>query len=298
MNRLTKIISIILIPAIILFIVCLPRYAGSELHRNRFTEWLSRKEEAYQGSISVWHVVGFKPYIGSMGAFLKSRAKAVEKRHFGVYMDIEAITLEEAEKRMLDGEFPDAISFPAGFLGSDSLRVFASDEASDFAFLPCLGCGMQDSRLYALPYAASCEFVIYDPGKLDIADIDAAYAGGSIEEYKKNEADYFIGDARAAGDLSRAEAAGKGRYFAAASVETEAKLVQYLGIGKKCASVKVPYIIELFKSVFTEEAAAELCEIGLFPFFAAEKADYGQDCLRAAYERYRKGEVRFASFTD
>ncbi len=298
MKRLTRFISILLIPVIILFIIYLPRYADTELHRNRFTEWLSREEEAYSGSISIWHVVGFKPYIGSMGTFLKSRAKAVEKKHFGVYIDIEAITLEEAEKRMLDGEFPDAISFPAGFLGSESLRVFTSDEASDFDFLPDLSCGIQDSRLYALPYAASCEFIIYDPGKLDIADINTASVSGSMEEYKKNKVDCFIGDARTAGDLSRAAVAGKGRYFAAASVETETKLVQYLGIGKKCASVKIPYIIELFKSVFTEKAMTELCELGLFPFFAPEKYDYEQEYLLSAYERYRKGEVRFASFSD
>ena len=67
MNRFSRFISIVLIPIIILFIVFLPRCVDDELHRNRFEEWLDHEKEEYTGSISVWHVVGFRPYIGSVG---------------------------------------------------------------------------------------------------------------------------------------------------------------------------------------------------------------------------------------
>ena len=39
--------------------------------------------ESYQGIISLWHIVGFKSYQGSMGAWLEKAAAALEKKHKG-----------------------------------------------------------------------------------------------------------------------------------------------------------------------------------------------------------------------
>lgn len=47
---------------------------------------------------------------------------------FGVYFDVESISETEAEAKLQNGEFPDVISFPAGFLNGRELRIMNGTE--------------------------------------------------------------------------------------------------------------------------------------------------------------------------
>ena len=115
MNGFQKTIAAVLLAAVLLFMIYLPKCAGKMLERDQYREWLEPEEEEFSGVINVWHVVRFKPYMGSVGAWLKKIADRAERRHFGVYFEVESISETEAEAKLQNGEFPDVISFPAGF---------------------------------------------------------------------------------------------------------------------------------------------------------------------------------------
>lgn len=289
MNRFSRFISIVLIPIIILFIVFLPRCVDDELHRNRFEEWLDHEKEEYTGSISVWHVVGFRPYIGSVGNIIKDAAKSVEKRHFGVYITVTALSAEDAAQRMANGEFPDALSFPAGFIDESRLRAFTEDETAGFERLADLSGGELNSVIYALPFTASCELVIYCQSKVSSDEIDIEQAEqNSLEDFKKGSVSCCVADARAVGDLMRKVLAGKADYFDVLPLDRGSKLVQYLGISRDCIEVKIPYINELFSGLFSEKKQKELCELGLYPLAREAELVYEQQFLSEAYEMLRQ----------
>ena len=111
MNRKQIIVSLIVTSIMALFMVYSPKYLMSS--RSLLT--LQRDEEnteQYQGIIEVWHIVGFKPYRGSLGSWVSNTAKQLEKRHSGVYLEVDSITMEEYEARIARGEQPDVFSFP------------------------------------------------------------------------------------------------------------------------------------------------------------------------------------------
>ena len=128
MNGFQKTIAAVLLAAVLLFMIYLPKCAGKMLERDQYREWLEPEEEEFSGVINVWHVVRFKPYMGSVGAWLKKIADRAERRHFGVYFEVESISETEAEAKLQNGEFPDVISFPAGFLNGRELRIMNGTE--------------------------------------------------------------------------------------------------------------------------------------------------------------------------
>lgn len=175
MNGFQKTIAAVLLAAVLLFMIYLPKCAGKMLERDQYREWLEPEEEEFSGVINVWHVVGFKPYMGSVGAWLKKIADRAERRHFGVYFEVESISETEAEAKLQNGEFPDVISFPAGFLNGRELRIMNGTEifgidgtAVDFGDgygageLPAgFDCGMDGRTLRALPFAAGCKLALF-----------------------------------------------------------------------------------------------------------------------------------------
>ena len=63
---------------IVAYLFFMPEYLDEALEMQTYDEKFSTEEEAYTGILTVWHVVGFKPYSGSMGTTLASIAKDVE----------------------------------------------------------------------------------------------------------------------------------------------------------------------------------------------------------------------------
>ena len=87
-----RLIATVLIAAYLLF---MPAYLNDALKERTYDEKFSPTEEPYTGIISVWHIVGFKPYSGSMCTALAAIAKGIERRHHGVFFDV--IAMDETE---------------------------------------------------------------------------------------------------------------------------------------------------------------------------------------------------------
>ena len=100
--------------AIIAFMVLSPGYIVAH-RRNLTQQYRQQSTESYQGIISLWHIVGFKSYQGSMGAWLEKAAATLEKKHKGVYFEVESMTFSDYEARRERGEKADMYSLPLGW---------------------------------------------------------------------------------------------------------------------------------------------------------------------------------------
>ena len=155
-----RLIATVLIAAYLLF---MPAYLNDALKERTYDEKFSPTEEPYTGIISVWHIVGFKPYSGSMSTALAAIAKGIERRHHGVFFDVIAMDETEYTERLARGESPDLLSFPLGVCYPDQLSAF--DElpveciSKDMAAV-----GEWDGKSYALPYAMSAHALIVNTG--------------------------------------------------------------------------------------------------------------------------------------
>lgn len=280
MTRFQRIISFLLIPAILLLLVYLPKFTGAMLDRDYYREWMEPKSEGYGGVITVWHVVSFKPYLGSLGSWLSELSRSVEKKHFGVYFEVDSITADEAAERMANGKFPDVLSFPSGWCSGGKLAVLTGEYDVD------VSSGMDMAVLRAVPYCASCSVMLYYPSKITASELteDPGMAqDNSLEDFKKGKVSCCLADARAAGDLQRALVAGKAEYFEVLPIVDETDLVQYLGIGAACEPEKLPYINELFNQALSEKSQTRLCSIGLMPLNERVERKYEQTFLDEAY---------------
>lgn len=281
MSAFRKTVSAVLMAAMLLLIVLLPRYASGLLGARSTLDWLIPKQESFSGVITCWHVVRFKPYSGSMGAWLEKYAKRMEKRHFGVYFEVESITEAEAARRSAAGLFPDIISFPKGFLSGEELLE-----------MPMEAPAAQTEAARSLALAASCELLLFYPEKTD-EEGDALVENAkkySFEEFKSGKAPCCIADARGAGDMQRLLAAGKADYFDILPFKNETELVQFVGLSASIANEKLPYALEFIELITGEAAQGELATIGLMPMNEQAERVYEQSFLADAYRMIERGE--------
>jgi len=255
------------------------------------------RAEGYQGIITVWHIAGFKPYRGSLGSWLADVAASLEKRHSGVYFEVDSITVEEYQARILRGEQPDVFSFPLGCANVEQLLELDTE-------LPPLrgnlqGVGRYDGRLYAVPYAASGYLLVHNQRLVqelgaDCDSMEEALKGGSVsaagnavtayiygisgevlseEDFLEEKAVSAFLDGRAAGDLELKVQNGKGFPFQASRFGNYSDLVQLIGVNSKIEGEKLPCIYELIEACLSVERQQSLCSIGLMPG-AAEAAPH------------------------
>lgn len=265
----------------LLLLVVLPKHASRLLNSHDRLEWLRPRQESFTGSIGVWHVVGFKPYSGSMSNWLEKYARKVEKRHFGVYVELEAMSAEDAASRIEAGEFPDLISFPAGFLNGGELKRledFCSETSNDAA---------NSANGTAVPLAASCELMLYYPDSERIGEFgpdEALACGYSFEQFKAKKAPCCITDARGAGDMQRLLSAGKAEYFCVKPYKTETALVQFIGASAGIDEAKLDIAHELIGLLISEKAQEELAALGMLPAASDKAVQYEQSFLAEAYK--------------
>lgn len=106
------IISIFLIVAVII----VPFGLYDELNTDKITdELLRRREKYFYGVVNFWQIDSFEGGTGSRANFLKEITKKFEKQNNGVFVNIESITAEKAEKLIKSGQKkPDIISYGSG----------------------------------------------------------------------------------------------------------------------------------------------------------------------------------------
>lgn len=144
---------------IVAYLFFMPEYLDEALEMQTYDEKFSAEEEAYTGILTVWHVVGFKPYSGSMGTTLASIAKDVERAHYGVFFDVIAMDEAEYMQRTERGEVPDIISFPIGLCYPEQLSPLAGISIETLSEERCAA-GQWNEIPYALPYAMSAHVLL------------------------------------------------------------------------------------------------------------------------------------------
>ena len=122
------------------------------IHKNTYTLWEQKRQNSYTGNLTLWHVVSFKTGGETGVSYLKSRIRAFEKNNPYVFIQLKALTAEEAEAAIAAGEFPDLISFPLGFDISASQLSELPDQHC--LLQPYRNIGRYQNALYAYPYMA------------------------------------------------------------------------------------------------------------------------------------------------
>lgn len=279
--------------AIIAFMVLSPGYIVAH-RRNLTQQYRQQSTESYQGIISLWHIVGFKSYQGSMGAWLEKAAATLEKKHKGVYFEVESMTFSDYEARRERGEKADMYSFPLGWEYIEELQPIDMT-------MPEMRGNMADScryngGVYGIPYAASgyvlavnsriiqekgldmdtlCGMIRSGEAKASGDEIIACIYGakgelGDEEDFSKEKSWAAFIDARTAGDMARKVQSGKGFPFEAFSCTNYTNLVQYLGIGSGAEEEMRDYILEFMQYVLSEDKQQSLMELGLIPAVATK----------------------------
>ena len=301
MNKRQIILSLVMTALMAAFMAISPGYIAGD----RMPLTLQREAENiedYQGIITIWHIVGFKPYQGSLGSWMSSAAAQFEKKHRGVYFEVDSITEDEYDARIARGEQPDVFSFSLGKVYVDQLREMNMEIPELKGNLFGIGCS--GGKLYAVPYAASGYLLMHNQRLVQEMGMDAdgmadmlksgnaSAAGNAVcacvygaagellteEDFLEEKAASAFMDARAAGDLQRKVQNGKGFPFEAAPCGNYSDLVQLIGINVNAHPDKLGCIYELIELCLSQENQMGLCDIGLMPAVAEiqpDKADEG-----------------------
>lgn len=135
------------------YLIWIPPYVEQGLTKDPYSEWVMPEDEGYTGILTVWHIVGFKPYAGSGGEWLKTRAKELEKQHYGVYVEVLSMSIEDCEARLARGETADIYSFPLGWGYAE--RFLPLEKSFSGLKAGLLETGMQQGVQYAVPFMMS-----------------------------------------------------------------------------------------------------------------------------------------------
>lgn len=300
MNRKQIVASLIMTIIMAAFMILSPKYFMSS--RTMLTLQQSKEnKEQFHGIITVWHIVGFKSYRGSLGSWVSNTAKQLEKRHSGVYLEVDSITMEEYQARIARGEQPDVFSYPLGSVYAEQLGELNSDFPALRGNLA--GVGQYDGRLHGIPYAASGYLIVHNQRLMQEMGADAEnisiilkngeadFAGDPVqaciwgltgearpaEDFIQEKAVSAFVDARAAGDMFRKVQNGNGFPFETISCSNYSDLVQLIGVNANTERAKLPYIYELIDLCLSSENQQKLMDIGIMPAIAEITREMSDD---------------------
>lgn len=264
------------------FLFLAPGWFDKKLALDPYREWLEHKEEPPVGVIEVWHIVGFRPYVGSIGSWMKERARSYSKRFIGVYFDVKSYSPEDAAEQMSRGNIPDIVSFSEGTFDFEALtafRLFAGEKEA--------------AMVRAAPFCASGSLIVFEPNAAaGMSEDELKERAASLEDFKKGKAVSCICDIRAAGDLYRAQLIGKCPYFDAAALD-EPPLVQYLGITTESDKEKLPYETGFIEFLIGPDAQRSLAGLGIIPVYPPEKPKYEQEWLDELFDKTDLSAIGF-----
>lgn len=207
-----KILRMFLCSALILFLLFSPATLVSHAQESFVDARFVRKEPEFNGTVVLYHIVRHRPYSGSLTQWLKDRAAEYEKKHKGLFIEIEGMDEAAFYERVENGRKPDAYSFFSGSLYEDRLAdlacfdlplregLFITEKAAPYCFTGYC-------RLTRNPDTAGERRYYAD-------DVLAARTGGGPNEASEDKADLLYLDLRRAGDLIRYKDG-----FALASIE-------------------------------------------------------------------------------
>lgn len=286
------------------FLVFAPPYLLRGLSKDYVRDVFELKPVEWKGVIQIWHIVDFRTYQGSVTKHLRERAEAYCKAHPGVYIEVTGLTLEQFSERYARGERPDAYSFPCGLLYREQLRPL------DLS-LPELRAGLRaaeaDGQVFAVPYLMSGYFLFLNtqraylsgaqlPASIEEANLQAAMdakelsipsvqaarlrltgASADIGAFRSGKLAYAVMDARALGDLQRAE--NGNLLFSAIPMAGYTEQVQYLAAASGTDDKRCAIIAELSVFLLTAEEQSRLAALGAIPVISDAEAAYADRLL-------------------
>ncbi|MDO4567474.1 MAG: hypothetical protein Q4B99_00795 [Clostridia bacterium] len=311
-SKLRIIAWVIATAALAAYVVLAPSIIERGMRFGEYGERFRREREPYSGEITVWHIVSFRPYLGSAGNWLSKRAAEVEKAHFGVYFNVTAMSIEECALKLENGECADVYSFPSGWCAHAALHALDVElperMSQDMAAL-----GQAEGEQYAVPLfysvysllvnariasekgvglpsdAVTRAFVSEACDKLDFslksgrvygmagnAVVAALYGAhgdiAGVRAFRDGDASMAVADMRFVGDMDRFNKSGKGFEFALYPLSAYTDLVQFIGVNADVEAAKLPYCFELIELAVSDGAQLALAQIGLFGSVTPEDA--------------------------
>ena len=297
-----KFFGFLMAVGIIIYLVFAPNIIRQGILQGRVSHW-EHEKESFSGIIDMWHVVGFKAHTGSVSSWLIKQTKKLEEKHFGVYINVSAMTLDEYEARIERGEEADVYSFPSGLMYSDGflpLDGIADEGRLSHVRDGFLKSGMYEGKLYAIPYMYSGYCLMQNTELMQKAGAQTDASAESInkvaESMAQNEkitpisGDYIYScryginvqveqlgnfrygstcmtlcDFREVGDAERRIKNGKGFTVTAyATDDPYTDLVQYAAVREDVETEKLEYVYEILDALLTPEAQGELAELNAY----------------------------------
>lgn len=148
-----RVLSIILSVFSVFFLFFAPSFFIPELEKNIYTVREEKKQSNFEGFLTLWHI---SDYPNSGRSQLNKCIRQIEKQNLHVFIEAENLNSKTAAARISKGEFPDIISFSAGFFeDSGSLAQLSGNET---VLSKLQDTCMADGRQYACPYMVTALF--------------------------------------------------------------------------------------------------------------------------------------------
>lgn len=266
---------------IAIYMLAAPPYMR-RLEENVYRSWLTPDDEPFSGVITVWHIVRFRPYSGSVGTWLDGAGAKIEKAHFGVYFAVLAMTEDEAAGRFAAGGRADVYSYPAGaevpavcgraveYMRSGYVLVVNAEYAARRGLEE-----PEDGLVTREWLAAAVERMSFTSGRRAVAALagsgEAAAACGfgsdipDVSAYKSGAAAMAIVDVRTYADIMRAHERGALFESWAYPFTGYTDLIQYVAAAADAGADKLPYIAEFCGELMSPGRQTALAALGMIP---------------------------------
>ena len=278
MKALKTILSILMI----LFLVFTPKALAAAAQTRFVDARFVRKEQAYRGTITMYHIVRQRPYSGSLSNWLQKRADEYEKKHRGSVIAVEGMDEATFYERLAHGRRADAYSFFSGSVYRDLL--------SD---LPEMSVPLREGLKQtdrAIPYCYSGYARLLrnqteaNTKQYCASDVLAAYLDAGENNAEEKNADELCLDLRRAGDLIRYVDGFETAEIKPIDNFTDA--VCWIGIDRDTSTEKHAVIESFIEWLLREESQQKLNALGLLSVRADVRDNAPESMLKEVFKTY------------
>ena len=254
-----KVLRVLLCIGMICFLAFAPQPLVRGAQESFVDARFVRDRDRYKGVIVLYHIVRHKPYAGSLTQWLKERAAEYEKKHKGIYIEIEGMDEKHFYERLENGRRPDAYSFFSGTLYKDRLSNI------DDLMFPYRSGLFQTDRCVPYCYTGYCRLVKTADASEDKTyyanDLLAARDEDQKADASEEKADVLYLDMRRAGDLIRYRDGFTTSVIEPIDNFTDA--VCWLGIDRETDTQKSAAILGFLSYLMEPESQQTLNALGL-----------------------------------
>lgn len=277
-NKALLIIQALILVVAVAYLVFMPQKISMHFEDNMYNEWLKRKMPDETHVLTLWHIVEFKPFSGSLSSYFSDYSKKFEKMNKGVFIESLTMTTDEYEERIGRGESADIYSFPLSLI--DSVPIKSAVYREKTYLFDTSKYGSENGERRAVPYALSGSFLVGNSEKLQKDNIEFSRQNidflmeniSENEEFLTGKAQLTVVDAGTLGTYVRKYESGKGFMVDAIPIIEEERLLQFLGISDTLDGKRRELATAFIDELFDKEQTEKLCKIGLIPTVENEEA--------------------------